>query len=83
MNLTLQNLFDLQCFEENPRLQALINDSMERYGLSERASLSEQELSMLYAAGDPCHASDSASSQKTEELSSFGHTDLFSQKESH
>lgn len=83
MNLTLQNLFDLQCFEENPRLHALINDSMERYGLSERASLSEQELSMLYAAGDPCHTSDSAAGQKTEMLSSFGHTDLFSQKESH
>lgn len=83
MNLTLQNLFDLQCFEENPRLQALIDDSMARHGLSDRASLSEQELSMLYAAGDPCHASDSAASQKTEILSSIGHTDLFPQKESH
>ena len=83
MNLTLQNLFDLQCFEENPRLQALIDGSMARYGLSDRTSLSDQELSMLYAAGDPCHASDSAANQETEILSSIGHTDLFPQKESH
>ncbi len=32
MSVSLQQLFDLQCFMENSRLQALIQDTMERYG---------------------------------------------------
>ncbi len=83
MNLSLQELFDLQYFEENPKLQALINDSMGRYGLSDRLSLSEEDLSLLYAAGDLHHASNTAARQEAKNSPSIGCTDLFSQKESH
>ena len=82
MNLTLQELFDLQHFEGNHRLQALIDDSMARHGLSDRAFLSDQELSMLYAAGDAHYTSNSLAGQDTKAFSSIGHADLFQQKES-
>ena len=50
MSVKLQQLFDLQHFAGNSRLQALIDDTMSRYG-SMREELSVDELE-LNAAGD-------------------------------
>jgi hypothetical protein len=51
MSLNLQQLFDLQHFAGNKRLQSVIDDTMSRYG-SGRQELSMDELE-LNAAGDP------------------------------
>ena len=46
----LTELFDLQRFERDPALQRVIDEVEERFFGDE---LSEDELSMLSAAGDP------------------------------
>lgn len=57
METRLQQLFDLQYFMQNSRLQNVINDVLVRYRLSDetgsiRSELEENDLEMLYAAGD-------------------------------
>lgn len=68
METRLQQLFDLQYFMQNPRLQSVINDVLVRYKLSDetgsaRNELEEHDLELLYAAGD-VHAA-AASTLKT------------------
>lgn len=53
MTMGLQQLFDMQHFEPNSKLQSLIDDTMRRYGGSGRQELGESDLEMLYAAGMP------------------------------
>lgn len=67
METRLQQLFDLQYFMQNSRLQNVINDVLVRYRLSDetrsiRNELEDNDLEMLYAAGD-IHAA--ASSLRT------------------
>ena len=50
MEELLAGLFDLQTFEKEPALQSVINEVEARYFCAE---LSEDELCMLSAAGDP------------------------------
>lgn len=54
MSGKLQQLFDLQHFAENKKLQSLIDDTMSRYGAGStgRMELEEDDLDMLFAAGD-------------------------------
>ncbi len=54
MSGKLQQLFDLQHFAENKKLQSLIDDTMSRYGAGTagRTELAEDDLDMLFAAGD-------------------------------
>lgn len=57
METRLQQLFDMQYFVQNSRLQSVINDVLIRYRLSDEAGLTsneleEDDLEMLYAAGD-------------------------------
>ncbi len=57
METRLQQLFDLQYFMQNSRLQSVISDVLVRYGVSDdtrliRHELEEDDLEMLYAAGD-------------------------------
>ncbi len=82
MTLSLQELFDLQHFEENPRLQTLIDDTLKRYGMSDRVSLAEHDLSQLYAAGDPYSSAVSQPDQDAKSMSPATSADLFPQKES-
>ena len=49
MENMLKKLFDYQKFENNPRLSALIKETEERYC----AALSDEELFMVAAAGEP------------------------------
>ncbi len=51
MSMNLQQLFDLQHFAGNSKLQSLIDDTMSRYG-SKREELSLDDLE-LNAAGNP------------------------------
>ena len=51
MSIKLQQLFDIQHFAGNTKLQSLIDDTMSRYG-SKREELSIDELE-LNAAGNP------------------------------
>lgn len=51
MSIKLQQLFDLQHFAGNKKLQSLIDDTMSRYG-SSREELSIDDLE-LNAAGNP------------------------------
>jgi len=52
MGNNLQNLFDFQRFENNPRLKSMLNEAMERYGFSEdEGELSDDEAEWLSAAG--------------------------------
>lgn len=53
MGMGLQQLFDLQHFAPNSKLQSMIDDTMRRYGGSARQELGEDDLEMLYAAGTP------------------------------
>lgn len=53
MTMGLQQLFDLQHFEPNSKLQSMIDDTMRRYGASSRQELGDADLEMLYAAGTP------------------------------
>ncbi len=82
MTLSLQELFDLQHFEENPRLQTLIDDTLKRYGMSDRVSLAEHDLSQLYAAGNPYSSAASPAAQDATPASPAASADLFPQKES-
>ena len=52
MTGTLQKLFDFQHFAENKKLQALIDDTMSRNCSSNRNEIFEDDLEMLFAAGD-------------------------------
>lgn len=54
MSEKLKQLFDLQEFAENKKLQSLIDDTMSRYGVGStgRMELDEEDLDMLFAAGD-------------------------------
>lgn len=84
MSLNLQQLFDLQHFEDNERLQSLIDDTMNRYGLSEnqdsslkechpafsavRQEIYEEDLAGLYAAGNPDTASANSANSKEKDI---------------
>ena len=57
MEARLQQLFDLQNFVQNSRLQNVIDDVTDRYQLSENeevlcSEIEETDLEMLSAAGD-------------------------------
>lgn len=49
MENMLKKLFDYQKFENNARLSSLIKETEERYS----AALSDEELFMVAAAGEP------------------------------
>lgn len=46
----LTNLFDFQRFERNPELQSMIAEVEQKYSVTE---MSDDELDLLAAAGDP------------------------------
>ena len=46
----LTNLFDFQRFEQNPELQSMIAEVEQKYSVTE---MSDDELDLLAAAGDP------------------------------
>lgn len=52
MEKTLYDLFDLQKFSGNKRLERLIDDTERRYG----AALSDDDLGQVSAAGEPLSA---------------------------
>ncbi len=52
MSKKIQQLFDLQHFVQNEKLQAVIEDTMRRYSEQPCYELEEEELGMLFAAGD-------------------------------
>ena len=46
--MNLEKLFDFQKFEKNPKLDNLINESLNRYG----TELSDDDVALASAAGD-------------------------------
>ena len=50
-SMRVQRLFDLAHFADNAKLNAMIADTMSRYS-AERVSLADNEVDMLYAAGN-------------------------------
>ena len=50
MSNRLKSIFEYQKFEMNPKMSALIADTESRYF---KESLSDDELEMVVAAGDP------------------------------